>query len=38
MQEEISERTIALGEKGTKFTLEMLEKMMREYINLQRML
>jgi len=30
MQEEISERTIALGEKGTKFTLEMLEKMMRE--------
>ena len=33
MQEEISERTIALGEKGTKFTLEMLEKMMREYIN-----
>ena len=29
MQEEISERTIALGEKGTKFTLEMLEKIMR---------
>lgn len=33
MQEEISERTIALGEKNTKFTFEMLEKMMREYIN-----
>ena len=33
MQEEISERTIALGEKGTKFTAEMLMKMMREYLN-----
>ena len=33
MQEEISERTIALGEKGTKFTAEMLMKMMREYLH-----
>lgn len=34
MQEEITNRTIALGEKGTKFTAQMLLKMMREYVNL----
>ena len=32
MQEEISERTIALGEKGTKFTADMLLRMMRSYL------